>query len=102
MLKCKISFDTDKIINEGEYSLDVIQRTTDILFAKLDLKKGENGFYYGSGAVEDFTSFMTAIWRLTSQDWFMHYIKEFLWYNPDNIVCPENVIKTMKKTVVNA
>lgn len=57
MIKCEILFDEDKIIRDGEYTLESIQKATDDVFSTYHIKKDVDGLYVTSGADEDYVSF---------------------------------------------
>lgn len=80
MLKCEIIFDTDKILKEGEYTPDSIQKATDELFEDYDLVKGENGFYLEKGTDSDYVNFMGVIISLKHQNWFLDNLKKWVLY----------------------
>lgn len=80
MMKCEILFDKDKIIREGEYTLEAIQTATDELFADFDLVKGDNGFYCEKGTDNDYVNFMGVIISLKHQEWFLNNLKKWVLY----------------------
>lgn len=80
MIKCEILFDKDKILRDGEYSLDSIQKATDHVFAARYIEKDSNGLYVTSGADEDYVSFMSIIISLKRQQWFLNNLSKWLLY----------------------
>ena len=80
MIKCEILFDEDKIIRDGEYTLESIQKATDDVFSTYHIKKDVDGLYVTSGADEDYVSFMGIIISLKRQQWFLDNISKWMLY----------------------
>jgi len=93
MIKMQIVMDEDKITREGKYKLDKIYGTLDNYFInKLNITKGENGFYIGSGAKGDFGNFGLAMWTLGKKDWFMDNVKTWQYFNSEDSDDPNDFV----------
>ena len=79
MMKMKIVMDEDKIIKENKYDLTKINGYLENLFQKRGMKKESDWYVDG-----DFTTCGSIIINLTSKDWFMDNIEEWLWYDEDD------------------
>ena len=79
MMKMKIVMDEDRIAKEDKYDLIKIYAYLDKLFQKRGMKK-EDGWYING----NFTTCGAVIINLTSKDWFLDNVDEWLWYDEDD------------------
>ena len=79
MMKMKIVMDEDRIAKEDKYDLMKIYSYLDKLFQKRGMKK-EDGWYING----NFTTCGAVIIHLTSKDWFLDNVDEWLWYDEDD------------------
>ena len=93
MIKMQIIMDEGKILHEKKYSLDRINETLDRFFLdNLHLQKGEDGFYLGSGAKSDFSSFARVMWTLGKKPWFLENVETWLYFNSDDSDDPNDFV----------
>ena len=111
MKKLVIKMDREKILNDGIYNADKIERYIDSLFEKEGLVKADSGLYVETGDDSDYARFWAIIMYLKDLKWFCDYVSEFVWYNSDNSKNPENfyiedvkaeMLKRKKKTKMGA
>ena len=79
MMKMKIVMDEDRIAKEDKYDLIKIYAYLDKLFQKRGMKT-EDGWYING----NFTTCGAVIINLTSKDWFLDNVDEWLWYDEDD------------------
>ena len=87
MKKLVIKMDREKILNDGIYNADKIERYIDSLFEKEGLVKADSGLYVETGDDSDYARFWAIIMYLKDLKWFCDYVSEFVWYNSDNSDC---------------
>jgi len=93
MIKMQIIIDEKKVLREKKYSLAKIYETLDRFFLEnLCLKKGEDGFYLGSGAKTDFGNFGRAMWTLSKKSWFLDNVDTWLYFNSDDSDDPNDFV----------
>ena len=80
MMKMFIEFDENRIIQDGKYDLDKIYASLAKAFAKRNMTKDTDNWYTNG----DFTTCGSLILVLSQKDWFMNYVKEWLWYDSDD------------------
>ncbi len=90
MKKLVIKMNREKILNDGIYNADKIERYIDSLFEKEGLVKADSGLYVETGDDSDYARFWAIIMYLKDLEWFCDYVSEFVWYNSDNSKNPEN------------
>jgi hypothetical protein len=84
MIKMQIVMDDAKIVREKRYSLSGIHVALDKLFTdQLGMRKGDRGFYFGTGSSHDFSRFGLAYSALSEKDWFLDNVKTWLYFNSD-------------------
>ena len=65
MIKMQIVMDDSKIALEGKYDREKLHASIDgFLVSRLGFRKGDNGFYYGSGSGNDYSRFGIAMTTL--------------------------------------
>jgi len=103
MIKMQIVLDHEKIAREQRYNAQKIQAALDnYMVNKLQLRKGDNGFYLGADPRKDFSRFGLAFSTLSDQDWFLDNVKTWLYFNSDSSDDPSDfVIKASLSTAVN-
>jgi hypothetical protein len=93
MIKMQILMNENKILNEKRYKLSALYKTLDdFLVGRLHLKKGEDGFYFGSGKKSDFGNFGRAMWILGKEKWFMDNVNTWLYFNSDDSDNPNDFV----------
>ena len=93
MIKMQIIMDEEKILREKNFSLAKIYEAIDKFFLdNLQLIKGDDGFYLGSGAKTDFGNFGRAVWMLSKKAWFMENVATWLYFNSDDSDDPNDFI----------
>jgi hypothetical protein len=100
MIKMQIKMDEKKIKREGRYSLQRIYGTLDDYFVnRLNIPKGSDGFYIGTGSPLDFGNFGVAMVTLGKKPWFMENVDTWLYFNSEDSEDPEDfVVEDFKKT----
>lgn len=83
MLKVKIVLDEEKINADAVYYPEEIRRVIDEAFFEQGIVKEGEHFYVGTGSDQDFGSLWAVNLALEEKEWFMRYVKEWLWYNSD-------------------
>ncbi len=94
MLKMVIEFDEEKVKKEGKYDLQMMYDCLAKRFTDNGLQVVEKGVYVDKGEEEDLISFMVIASVLPRKDWFVRYVKQWLWYEESEI--PNNLIKTFE------
>lgn len=79
MMKMKITMNENRIIKEKKYDVSKIYAYLDKLFQKRGMVKKDGWYINGS-----FTACGAVIINLTSKDWFMENVDEWLWYDEDD------------------
>lgn len=79
-VRMKVVMDDAKIENQGEYSVAAIHNHLDNVFAKFDIKQTEEHIYTGS---EEDESYMALVGILLDCEWFMDYVKEWVWIDEE-------------------
>ncbi|MBR1442315.1 MAG: hypothetical protein IJ583_02135 [Firmicutes bacterium] len=111
MQKLEILLDEEKIKQEDKYELADIYNGIDELFAEEGLPKmptdanSKSIFYRDNGRNTDLGAIFSCVFYLRDQDWFMPYVKKWLYYNSDNgkteddfII--ENILQLSKEVVI--
>lgn len=80
MMKMLVEMDEDKIYREGRYDMDKINSHLGKLFSKRGMTKDEDNWYVNG----NFTTCGSLIIKLSSADWFMDNIKQWLWYDTED------------------
>ncbi|MCM1054028.1 MAG: hypothetical protein NC394_00775 [Bacteroides sp.] len=103
MMKVEIVLDEDKIRDEGEYEVSEIRRCTCIPFESpylRRLKTDDNSIVYcGTGSNHDYTHLWRANVSLVEDDWFVHYVKKWIWEDEDG---QEDILDGFSKNKVGA
>lgn len=81
MMKMLIIMDEDKIFQEGKYNINKINIYLDQLFSKRGMTQDADGWYTNG----DFTSCGSLIIKLSSTEWFMDNVQQWLWYDMDDM-----------------
>lgn len=76
-----IKWDEEKMESEGIYKPDEMQKILDEKFKRCGIVKDEQGYYCGN----EFASFVWTVGSLLETEWFLNNLKEWSWYNRDNI-----------------
>lgn len=107
MIKLEIALDEDKVRKDDIYELSDIYEEIDKIFANKGLPKMESSdtdsiFYRDAGRNTDFGAIFSCITFLEYQDWFMPYVKKWIYYNSDmgkdeNDFRTEDIIEERKK-----
>jgi hypothetical protein len=93
MIKMQIIMDDEKIRRDGRYNPLKIQKALDDFFLnKLHVRKGDDGFYLGTGTKSDFGNFGLAMWTLGKKSWFMDNVKTWLYFNSEDSDDPNDFI----------
>lgn len=89
MMKIEIKLDEEQIKKDNIYELEDLYQVIDKLFLEENLIKlpDENGsiFYSGTGSNRDMGRIFVCIFALEKSDWFMNYVRTWLFYNDDNV-----------------
>jgi hypothetical protein len=75
-----IKLNEDKIISEGKYDINKINRYLSESFAKRRMFKDDDGWYTNGS----FTTCGSLIINLSKTDWFMSNVSEWLWLDTDD------------------
>ena len=86
MIKVKIVLDEEKIIQERKYNLEKMWKAIDAAFLSKNIRIEEKGLYAGTDHPHDFANFGRICVDLGHSDWFLHCVKEWIWYNYDMCV----------------
>lgn len=79
-VKMKVVIDDEKLENQGKYSVAGFHNHLDKVFAKFNIKQIEEHIYTGS---EEDESYMALIGILLDCEWFMDYVKEWVWIDEE-------------------
>lgn len=80
MMKMLVVMNEDKILREGRYDLNKINAYLEKLFSKRGMTRVEDN-WYGNG---NFTTCGSLIVKLSSTEWFMDNIEQWLWYDTED------------------
>lgn len=79
-VKMKVVIDDEKLESQGKYNVADFHNHLDKMFAKFDIKQTEEHIYTGS---EEDESYMALIGILLDCEWFMNYVKEWVWIDEE-------------------
>jgi hypothetical protein len=82
--KMEIEMDEKKLYDEG-YDVAEINSKIDSVFEAVDIKKVKVGRYEGTGTKDDFGRFGGATLLLNRQEWFLPYVKKWLFHSDAGI-----------------
>jgi hypothetical protein len=91
-----IKLNEDKIINEGKYDINKINRYLSESFAKRKMFKDEDGWYTNG----NFTTCGSLIINLSKTDWFINNVSEWLWLDTDDSSVDDLKLFYSKETCV--
>jgi hypothetical protein len=91
-----IKLNEDKIINEGKYDINKINRYLSESFAKRKMFKDEDGWYTNG----NFTTCGSLIINLSKTDWFINNVSEWLWLDTDDSSVDDLKLYYSKETCV--
>ena len=98
MMKVEIVLDEDKIKAEGEYEVDEIKRCVCVPFEEKGLRRLETGdrtiVFCDKNRDNDYAWLWRANLILVDEDWFVRYVKKWIWEDEDG---QEDVIAGFKK-----
>ena len=94
MLKMVIEFDGEKIKQGNPTALNDMYGLLDNAFEKRNLKVCGNGVYTDNGNEEDLFQFMVLAGILSKKEWFVKFIKKWLWYEESDV--SQDLIKTFE------
>ncbi|MBR1442116.1 MAG: hypothetical protein IJ583_01110 [Firmicutes bacterium] len=107
MLKLEIVLDEEKIKKDDIYELSDIYEVIDKLFTdnglpKMETDNSNSVFYRDNGRNTDLGTMFSCIFYLEEQEWFMPYVKKWIYYNSDmgkdeNDFRTEDIIEAGKK-----
>ena len=81
MMKMEIEIDEEKIIENNEYSVkEVYEKINDIAKNAGITKREKCGLFVGNDDEKDFAHFGIIILDLKNEEWFMLYVKKWIWY----------------------
>ena len=103
MMKLEIVLDEDKIRAEGEYEVEMVKYNVCRPFNEKKLCKVETFdgsiVYCDANRDEDFTSFGYIILSLAKTEWFVRYVKKWIWYRDGN---REDILENFSRNKVGA
>lgn len=81
MMKMLVVMDEDKIAHEGKYDLNKINAYLAKLFSKRGMTRDEDNWYVNG----NFTACGSLIIKLSSTEWFMDNIEQWIWYDTEDM-----------------
>lgn len=97
MIRMYIELDREKIKQEGIYSFEKMQKYIEDEINAVGGRLDDDG-WYTDGTWEGFGA-MACVWEKT--DWFMRYVKTWLWKNADyennGRECIEDLLKEIRE-----
>ena len=88
-----MEFDTVKAAEDG-VKVDVLYERLNRCITRKELIIQSNGVYKDKGDKSDLFRFMVAAGALSRADWFIKYLKKWIWYEEDDE--PEDLMHTFE------
>lgn len=93
MLEMRIEFDEERL-NADNMSVEEFYSHLDEKFRRRGLNICEKGVYRDNGDEDDLFQFMVLAGACSEFDWFVKYVKRWIWY--EDCDTPEDLIKTFE------